>query len=184
MNTDVMDLLARRRTIRRYSGEEISDQDLAPLIEAAFYAPSYLNRRPMHLVIVRDKQVQEQLGSILSVRPYVQEASAVFALLGDPQISNTWEIDLAAAAENLLIAATGLGLGAAWVGNPHGAAWSSRVAEVRKLLAIPEHLGVLGFIAVGHPDEEKKPHSRAADWDTTRVHFNGFSQLDPAWARH
>lgn len=183
MNADVMELLARRRTIRRYVDKKIPDGDLAPLIEAAFYAPSYLNRKPMHLVVVRDKQVQEALGGILGVRPYVQEAAAVFALLGDPQISNTWELDLAAAAENLLIAATGLGLGAAWVGNPHGAAWPDRSAEVRKLLAVPDHFGVLGLIAVGYPDEAKEAHSRATDWDATRVHFDEFSHLDPSWAQ-
>lgn len=178
MNLDVMDLLAGRRTVRRYSDQPISPAELESLLLAAFYAPSYLNRKPGHFLVLQDKELQEQLGSILGVRPYVQQAAAVIVLLGDPAISNSWEIDLAAAVENILIVATGLGLGAAWVGNPHGAAWETRVDQIRDLLDIPKHIQMLGLVTVGHPDEEKESHS-PTEWDETRVHYDRFSNLRP-----
>jgi len=182
MNSKVLGLLRERRTIRKYTDEEISEEQIVALLEAAFYAPSHLNRKPWHFLVIRDKGVQEKLGAILSVRPYVQEASAVIALLGDPQLSTAWELDLAAASENILVAATAMGLGSAWVGNPHGAAWDSRAEQIRELFAIPEYIGILGFVTIGYPAETREPHAKVQSWDVARVHLDRFSNLRSEWA--
>jgi len=182
MNADVIGMLAKRRTIRRYTDERVPEETIAALLEAAFYAPSYLNRRPAHCLVVEDKEVQQRLGAILSVRPYVQQASAVIVLLADPELSPVWPADLAAAAENILIAASALGLGAAWVGNPFGAAWEMREAEIRELLGIPDHIRTLGLITVGHPADHPEPHTKASSWDSLRVHYGSFAGFRPEWA--
>jgi len=182
MNADVIGMLAKRRTIRRYTDERVPEKTIVALLEAAFYAPSYLNRRPAHFLVVEDKQVQQRLGAILSVRPYVQEASTVIVLLGDPELSTAWPADLAAAAENILVAASALGLGAAWVGNPYGAAWETREAEIRELLGIPDRIRTLGLIAIGHPADHPEPHTKAASWDPLRVHYGSFAGFRPEWA--
>lgn len=182
MTTDVINLLAKRRTIRKYQEKPVPEEEIVALVEAAFYAPTYLNRRPFHILVVQDHDKQASLGDILGVRPYIQEASAVIVLLGDPELSNSWPVDLAAAAENVLIAATGLGLGAAWVGNPHGASWDDRSAKIRELFDIPEHIGLLGMLTVGYPAEEKAPHTKNEIWDASRVHYNKFSNLRNDWA--
>jgi nitroreductase len=181
MTAQIVELLAGRRTIRRYTNESIPDQTVAEILQAGLEAPSYLDRRPQHFVVIRDKDVQEQLGSILSVRPYVQDAAVVIALLGDPRASSTWDLDLSASAENMLMAASGLGLGAAWAGNPRGAAWDDRVAQIRELLNVPDEIGMLGLITIGHPAETKPPHSRDEVWDANRIHFGLYNNLDPGW---
>lgn len=181
MTAEVVDLLAGRRTVRRYTDEAVSNQEIAEVLQAGLEAPSYLDRRPQHFVVIRDKEIQKQLGAILGVRPYVQDASVVIALLGDPRASVTWDLDLAASAENMLIAASGLGLGAAWAGNPRGAAWDDRVAQMRELLGVPDVFGMLGLISVGHPAEAKAPHTRDEVWDTNRVHFGRYGNLDAGW---
>ncbi len=177
MNSDILDLLQKRRTVRRFTTQEVPEEKIAALIEAAFYAPTYLNRRPWHFLIVRDKEVQARLGAILGVRPYVQEASAIIALLGDGGLSSGWQLDLSAAGENILIAATAMGLGSAWVGNPHGPAWDITEAKLREALGIPAHIGILGLIAVGYPAQMPEPHSKEERWDKARVHYGRFSQL-------
>jgi nitroreductase len=182
MATDILDFLAKRRTIRKYEDRPVPEEEIAALIEAAFYAPSYLNRRPMHILVVQDKEKQTRLGEILGVRPYIQQASAVLVLLGDPERSNSWQVDLAASAENVLLAATGMGLGSAWVGNPYGAAWDSRVNQIQELFSIPDSMGVLGLLCVGYPAEEKEPHTKAETWDISRVHYGRFSSLKQEWA--
>lgn len=183
MNDNVLELIRRRRTVRRFTQEEVPEEQIAALIEAAFYAPTYLNRRPWHFLVVRDKAVQQNLGSILGVRPYVQEASAVIVLLGDPEISSAWQLDLSAAAQNILIAATSMGLGAAWVGNPHAPAWGITEGKIREVLDIPSHIGILGLIAVGYPAQTIEPHSKEERWDVTRVHYGKFSHLKSEWAK-
>ncbi len=180
MNHNVIELLAKRRTIRHYTDEPVPEETIVALLEAALYAPSYLNRRPAHYLVVQDKAVRERLGAILSVRPYVQQASAVILLLADPELSLAWPADLAAAGENILIAATGLGLGAAWVGNPFGAAWETREAEIRELLDIPDRMRMLGLITVGYAAESPDPHTKQEVWDNLRVHYMGALRM---WAQ-
>ena len=183
MNGDILDLLRKRRTVRRFTAQEVAEDKIVALLEAAFYAPTYLNRKPWHFLVVRDKEMQARLGSILGVRPYVQEASAIIALLGDAELSSGWQLDLTAAGENIAIAATAMGLGSAWVGNPHGPAWEVTEAKLREALGIPARIGVLGLIAIGNPAQTPEPHSKEERWDVARVHYGRFSQLKNEWAK-
>jgi len=181
MNDNILDLLRKRRTVRKFTDQKVSDEQIVALLEAAFYAPNYLNRKPWHFLVVQDKDVQNILGSILGVRPYVQEASAVIVLLGDPQLSSAWQLDLAVAGENIAIAATAMGLGSAWVGNPHSAAWDVTEQKIRELLDIPKHIGVLALIAIGYPAQAPEPHTKEERWDVSRVHYGKFSHLKGEW---
>jgi len=52
------------------------------------------------------------------IHPYLETAPVVIAVCGLPKASPTWIMDVSAATENMLLAATAMGLGAAWVGAP------------------------------------------------------------------
>ena len=182
MDGDILDLLRKRRTIRRFTSQEVPDDKIAALIEAGFYAPTYLNRKPWNFLVVKDKKLQDSLGSILGVRPYVQEASAVIVLIGDPDISNAWQPDLTAAGENIAIAATAMGLGLAWVGNPASVAWDVTEKKIKELLGIPARMGILCLQAIGYSAKEVEPHTKQERWDDSRVHYNKFSNLKGEWA--
>jgi nitroreductase len=118
----------------------------------------------------------------LGVRPYVQEASAVIVLIGDPDVSNAWEADLAAAGENIALAATAMGLGLAWVGDPASVAWDVTEKKIKELLGIPARMGILCLQAVGYAAKEVEPHTKEERWDDSRVHYNKFSNLKGEWA--
>jgi len=76
-----------------------------------------------------------------------------------------WVQDCSAATENLLLAATALGLGAVWLGvHPR----EERVNPIRKVLNIPENIVPLNLISIGHPAEEKEPRTQ---YDELRVHL-------------
>ena len=64
----------------------------------------------------------------------------------------------------ILIAAAALGLGAVWLGS-HGN--PEREHAIRGVLGIPDSLGVLSLLSIGHPDEEKPPRTQ---YDARRVH--------------
>jgi nitroreductase len=72
--------------------------------------------------------------------------------------------DCSAATENILIAAAALGLGAVWLGcHPR----EERVTALASLLGVPDGIGILSAIAVGHPAETKEPRTQ---YDELRVH--------------
>jgi nitroreductase len=161
-----LDMIFARRSIRSYTGQAISEEDLTSLLEAGMAAPSASNRKPWHFVVVTDKT---RLRALADAHPYgkmLAQAAAGIAVCGDPSISDWWVQDCAAATENILIAAAGLDLGGVWLGC-HGRA--EREQAVRAVLGIPDAIGVLSLLSIGYPGEHKEPRTQ---YDPTRRHHN------------
>jgi len=177
MDTDLLDIIRKRRTVRRFTDEDVSNEQVETILEMGMYAPTYMNRQPWHFVVVRDKELQEQLGETLAIRPYVQAAAVVIAVYGDPQISNTWDLDGCAAIENMLIAATALGLGGAWAGSPGNLAWEQAEDLLRDALKVPSGFRALSLVCLGHPAEEATPHTKEERFNERRVHYGDWSNL-------
>jgi nitroreductase len=165
----MLELIKKRRSIRKYTAEDVSDEQVRVMLEAAMAAPSANNIRPWHFVVVRDARRREELSRTQTWAHMCAKAPVVFVVVGDSRASDHWVEDTSVATENLLLAATGIGLGGVWI-----AAYpqESREAYVRQTLGIPDELRVLCLVAVGHPAEEKKPRTQ---YDERRVHKETWS---------
>lgn len=153
-----------RRSIRRYTSEPISEEEVQALLEAAMAAPSARNAKPWHFVVVSDRERLRQLAEVHQYASMLSEAALGIAVCGEPGVSEYWVQDTSAATENILLAATALGLGAVWIGvHPK----PEREQKVREVLGLPENITPLCLIAIGHPAEEKPPRTQ---YDATRVH--------------
>jgi nitroreductase len=173
----VLDVIRKRRTVRAFTDEEVSDEQVETILQMAMYAPTYMNRQPWHFVVVRDKELQKSLGETLGVRPYIQQASAVIAVYGDPNISNTWDLDGCAAIENMLITATALGLGSAWAGSPGNLAWGEAEELMKDALKVPAGFRALSLVCLGHPVKMVVPHTKDERYNKTRVHYGTWREL-------
>ena len=163
---DRLRIIFSRRSIREYTDQPVSEADIASLLQAGMAAPSAMNRRPWHLVVVTDKQT---LGAIAAAPPYSRTlggAALVIVVCGDPSISDWWLQDCTLATENILIAVAGLGLGAVFLGC-HGK--TEREQPIRQALDIPEEIGLASVLCIGHPAEEKEPRTQ---YNPARVHRN------------
>ncbi len=158
---DALDLLLARRSIRRYTRGDISEEDEQKLIDAAFAAPSANNARPWHLVVVRDAETRARLSHVHQWAGVCARAPLVIAVLGRPD-SAWWIEDCSAATENVLLEAQSLGLGAVWVGirdeATEGYGDERRALEI--LGAPVDDWRCLSLIAVGHPAETKAPRTQ------------------------
>ena len=165
MQKELIKAIFARRSMRKYTAEPVSKNDVKTMLEAAMAGPSASNRKPWHFVVVTDRQ---KLDNLARVHPYGKmlfDAPLCIAVCGDKTISpRYWVQDCSASSENVLLAATALGLGAVWLGvHPR----EERVRPIRKVLNIPENIVPLNLIPIGHPAEEKEPRTQ---YDEMRVH--------------
>lgn len=165
---DVLDAIFTRRSIRNFTGEKVSEEDLKAIFKAGFSAPSAHNFRPWHFVAVREKS---SLESIAKFHPYgkmLPKAGCGIIVCGDNERQKTTGFlveDCSAAIQNMLLAAHGLGLGAVWCGLYPVPQLTKSMAE---LLNLPSTIIPVGMIALGHKNEEREAPDR---YDDSKVHF-------------
>jgi nitroreductase len=170
--TDTIDLILRRRSIRRFSEQPVAETVLTRLLEAAMAAPSAMNLQPWEFIVVTDPELLRQLRERLIFGRY--HAPAAMIVCGHPGVTlnpaagQFWVQDCSAAVENLLIAAVGMGLGTVWVGvHPI----TPFVNSVRHVCRIPKSITPMALIYIGYPAEEKPPRTR---YKPERVHWQTF----------
>ena len=154
-----------RRSVRQFTGEPVAAADVQALLEAGMAAPSARNLRPWHFVCVTDRGLLAQLAAIHPYGKMLAQAGAAIIVGGDREESpDYWLHDTAAATENILVAASLLGLGAVWLGM-----WprAEREEPVRRLLGIPERIAMASLVAAGVPAERPEPRTQ---FDPQRVH--------------
>ncbi len=157
---DTYEAILKRRSIRRYKPKDLADEQIKKLLEAAMAAPSAHNNQPWEFVVVKDKEMR---GKLSKVHPYAwmcAESPLVIVVCGDTG-SPQWIDDCSAAAENMLLAGTEMGLGSCWIA-ARGTKYSGKDDEqaVRDILEIPKTAGVLCMLSFGYPDEEKAPRTQ------------------------
>ncbi len=166
----IISFIFRRRSIRKYTGEPVSDESIDLLLKAAMAAPSANDVRPWAFIVVREAERRRALAAIKQWAFMCAEAPVVFAVLGNPNLSDHWIEDCSAAAENLLLAAAGLGLGGVWVAIYPRTEYEKKV---RALLNIPPLWRVLCLLAIGHPAEHKPPRTR---YEANKVYYETFGE--------
>ncbi len=153
---DVLEIVKSRKSVRKFRKGEISKEKIKEILECAISAPSAGNLQPWVFIVVDDDKIKQELASAALNQEFIAEASIVIVACADVEITPTWYgergnlyyvQDVAAAAENMLIAAHALGLGACWIG-----AFNEK--EVSKILNLPENIRPLAIIPIGYPAEQ------------------------------
>lgn len=166
---ELLDGIFTRRSIRKYTAQKVSKDQIDTLIKAGMYAPSARNQQPWHFIVLTDREL---LIRVQDVHPYAKmlnEAQLAILVCGDETLELSkgyWVVDCSAATQNILLAAHGLGLGAVWLGlHPR----EERKNDIRKLFNLPNHIQPLSLISVGYPDETKETPER---FKPDRIHNN------------
>lgn len=175
---NIMDCIFARRSIRRYADKKVEREVIIDLLKAATAAPSAANRQPWEFVVVTKKETMDLFRGNLYNGNY--NAPAAIVVCGNMDLAfsgpskDYWIQDCSAAIENILLCATGLGLGGVWIG-VHPV--PSVVKPVSKILSLPEKVIPLGVVYIGYPAEEKEARCQYnekrvywEEYDSTRKH--------------
>jgi nitroreductase len=181
MSNPVLEAISNRRSVRGYAPEQITFEQRDALIRAAQQSPSATDRQPWHFSVcqnrallveiheaARDHALKEpgSYAAALSGRPGYDVffgAPTVFFISLDKDAPNIQFVDAGIAAENLCLAAMGLGLGSVILGLPREAFFSEKAEAFRKALDFPPNYDFAIAVAVGKGTVTKPAHAFKPD---------------------
>lgn len=150
---DALEVINDRKSVRNYTGELISMEDINLILKAAMAAPVAIHLMPWKFIVVRNKEKLKILSEGLPFAKMLPKAGTGIIVCAAPHEAALGKeefaiLDCACASENILLAAEALGLGAVWT-----AVYPSKelISFVRKELGIPQNIIPLNIIAIGHP---------------------------------
>lgn len=177
MNLDAA--IAGRRSVRAYTDQGVDEPALHRLIEAATWAPSAINQQPWAFTVVRDQGVldrvsREAKAHMLATMPAGSGRDGHRTMLENPdfhifyhapvlivigaEAEGPWVVeDCALAAENLMLAAYGIGLGSCWIGFAQS---YLNTRDGKAALGLPDAWTAVAPIIVGHPTAAAPPVPR------------------------
>lgn len=166
---ELKEVLLRRRSIRKFTDQPVSDAHVEELLHAAMSGPSACNKRPWEFYVVTNAQ---KLDGLRAATHFAKiQAKLAIVVCGNltralpEKLAPYWIQDCSAATENILLRAADLGLGAVWCGvhpQPQGE------RNVARALGLPEDQVPLNIIWIGHPAEEAEARDQ---YEAEAVHY-------------
>ncbi len=154
---EVFEAIQTRHSVRSYLSDEVPSEKLARILEAARLAPSAGNIQPWHFIVVTDQQLRKKLSKGRYAK-FLAESPVVIVGCGDRRASPNWHlVDTTIAMQNMVLTATGEGLGTCWIG-------SFSENQVKKLLSIPDRFRVVALLALGYC-------RKTVDYSSKVLHF-------------
>lgn len=168
MRENILKVIKKRRSIRKYKKEKVSKNLLLQLIEAAIWAPSGSNVQPWYFIIVDYPETVEQintfspglLGEPSTIILICSDRKKAFEKAGTLGRDELCMMDISMAAQNIMLLAEEIGLGTCPVK-------SFNKRAISKILNLPSHVSADLIISVGYADEIASPPHRRSVKDVT-----------------
>lgn len=156
----MINLLRKRRSIRKYSEKPVDRKSLGLLIEAILRSPSSRNIKPWEFIIVDDRELLSKLSEAKEHgSQFLKNAALGIVVCADSTQSDVWIEDCAIASILAQMTALSLGLGSCWIQirNRKHAGKKSSERYIQEILGLPRHIKVESIMSIGYPAETKKP---------------------------
>ena len=146
---ELRDVIAKRRSIRKYSKRKVGQAKVRWLQKALQMAPSGGNRQNYQFIFVTDQEKRQQIAAKAGHQRFLFDAPLIVAAVCKPGT----EFNVAIAIDHMILVATDEGLGSCWIG------WFER-GPVRRILGIPRSQAVAILVTIGYPAETPKARTR------------------------
>lgn len=170
------DLIKSRRSMRKFTTEELTQEEVVTLLKAALMSPTSKRTNCWQFIVVDDKETLEKLSYCKEASAsFIKDAALAIVVTADPMVSDVWIEDASIASIMIQLQAEDLGLGSCWVQlrerfTANGVPSNEYVHEV---LDLPLQLQALSIIAIGHKGMERKPFDEShLQWE--KIHINKY----------
>jgi nitroreductase len=171
---ETLTVIKNRRSIRKYRAEQISDEELQSIMEAAIHAPNATNQQKWHFTVIQDKATLDKIVSIAKANilnsgtdflvkmasspdfNLFHQAPTVVMITADEKARFT-EVDCGAALENIALAARALNIGSCPIGLSEFVFASEEADEIRKELGVPQGYKHVISVTLGYQEGDSPP---------------------------
>jgi nitroreductase len=167
---DLYEAILNRRSIRKYSDREITQEAIDRLLKSAMYAPSAMNNQAWQFVVINEREKLDQIFKIISQEILLSTRVAIL-VCGDLNLEKNIDYiqqNCSAATQNLMLCAHGLGLGSCWIGVYPT---KETISGLQKLFNLPEFVIPISLVSLGYPAENPVADER---YKPEKVHFNNW----------
>lgn len=167
------DLILKRRSVRKFTDEEVTKDQLNKILEAGLLAPTAMNRKPCNFLIVTNKDTLVELSEVKKHgSKFLKDADKAIVVTASTLEADTWIEDSSIALTFMHLMAADIGVGSCWIQMHLRKSASGEDSEklVRDIIKIDEHYRIVGILALGIPAGDVKPHT-LDDIDKNKIHF-------------
>ena len=160
---DFMDVLRKRRSIRKYKSDPVPDEILDQILEAARLSPSGKNMQPYHFVVVKNPETKKKIDERM------EDVPVLIVGFYDPTMGRCSMSDGILSFEHIILAAINFGLGSCWKGTYLGHL-EEHEKEIKEALGVPKNIALVAYTPIGYADEapkmrDKKPLSEVVHYE-------------------
>ncbi len=157
---ETLKIIKGRKTCRKFSDRQITDEEFNYVLEAGTYAPNGKAKQSPIFIAIQDKEIIKELSAINTKiwgngKDAFYGAPTIIAVLSSPEIIHTYDLDCMAAVQNMLIAAESLGLGAACISRAKDEFETEYGKNLLKKLGIEDHYVGIQHVALGYREGDK-----------------------------
>jgi len=160
MSKEFPELVKTRRSTREFSGEHINDEIIQGILNIAAYAPSSWGKHPVEFIVIRNRKTMAELARCkqMGAGPLAYGDAAIVPII-DKRNLELWVEDAAVASTYILLAAEYYGVGACWIHMKDRRGHTGMAEDdIRTLLGIPEHYGILNAVSLGMKKRAARPN--------------------------
>lgn len=158
MKNQIVEAIHKRRSVRSFTDEAVTEEDMRTILEAGRWAPSGINNQPWRFVIVQSPEKKNELAEFTKYGGIIRNANVCIAVFAELSVCYHEIKDaqsIGACMENMLLAAHSLGLGAVWLGEI-----LNRADDVRQCLELDDGKALHAVMALGRPAKTDQKSSR------------------------
>lgn len=167
------DVLLKRRSVRKFTDDEVTKNQLNDILQAGLLAPTSMNRKPCNFLVVSNKDTLKELSEVKAHgADFLKDANKAIVVIADTLTADTWIEDSSIALSFMHLKATDIGVGSCWIQTHLRKSADGEYSEklVRDIVKIDDYFRIVGILALGIPDGEVKAHT-LDDIDKDKIHF-------------
>jgi nitroreductase len=151
---EFIDVIKSRTSVRAYSDAPVEDEKITYVLDCARRAPSWANKQCWRFIVVKNEETITKVAKNSLFNQWLKTAPVLIIACADPTESgsrntlNYYLVDVAIALENLMLAATDIGLGTCWVGG-------FDEEKIKEQLEVPKRIRIVALTPLGYPADKK-----------------------------